>query len=150
MADKNRVGYPGIVSGRDLATNATIEIGADTDAQTLFVEGFVWDTTTLAPVKATQPRDANGNPIVTLYDAAGNAVDVVGLTADQQNDYHVSDFDIALDPMYVGQVKKTGVWKITEINIANGTARYLSGSSGYTTAWTNRATGSYDYFDTEF
>ena len=58
--------------------------------------------------------------------------------------------DVSSDPMYVGYVDPDGAWYIMEFNNASGTARYVKGSSGYTTAWTNRAIQSYDYYNEVF
>jgi len=64
--------------------------------------------------------------------------------------YRFSDMDVSSDPMYVGYVDPDGAWYIMEFNNASGTARYVKGSSGYTTAWTNRAIQSYGYYDAVF
>ena len=45
---------------------------------------------------------------------------------------------------------RNGNWYIQRYNMANGTFRYVKGTSGYATAWTNRASQSYDYFDEVF
>jgi len=52
--------------------------------------------------------------------------------------------------MYVGYVDPDGAWYIMEFNNASGTARYVKGSSGYTTAWTNRAAQTYGYYNAVF
>ena len=64
--------------------------------------------------------------------------------------YRFSDMDVSSDPMYVGYVDPDGAWYIMEFNNASGTARYVKGSSGYTTAWTNRAIQSYGYYNAVF
>lgn len=64
--------------------------------------------------------------------------------------YKVSDMDTSGDPMYFGYLSEQGRWYILELNLTNGTFRYEKGDSAYTTAWTNRASGSYDYFDNVF
>ena len=64
--------------------------------------------------------------------------------------YRFSDMDVSSDPMYVGYVDPDGAWYIMEFNNASGTARYVKGSSGYTTAWTNRAIQSYGYYNEVF
>jgi hypothetical protein len=58
--------------------------------------------------------------------------------------------DVSSDPMYVGYVDPDGAWYIMEFNNASGTARYVKGSSGYTTAWTNRAAQTYGYYNAVF
>lgn len=64
--------------------------------------------------------------------------------------YELSDFDVSGDPIYVGSIRADGAWMITEFDIANGQTRYVQGLTGYSTAWTNRASQSYDYFSEVF
>ena len=64
--------------------------------------------------------------------------------------YRFSDMDVSGDPLYVGYVDPDGAWYIMEFNNASGTARYVKGSSGYTTAWTNRAAQTYGYYNAVF
>ena len=61
--------------------------------------------------------------------------------------YKLTDEDSASDPAYYGYVDKDENWFILKITDSAGSYRYRAGSSGYTTAWTNRATGSaYQYY----
>ncbi|KKK64300.1 hypothetical protein LCGC14_2985600, partial [marine sediment metagenome] len=39
-----------------------------------------------------------------------------------------------------------GKWYIVEDNLADGTHRYVKGSSDYTTNWTNKTNLTYGYF----
>lgn len=64
--------------------------------------------------------------------------------------FRISDVDQSGDPAYYGFVNENGNWYIMEENVANGTYRYISGTSSYTTNWTGRAGLSYDYYYTEF
>lgn len=64
--------------------------------------------------------------------------------------YELSDFDTSGDPIYVGNVRDDGAWYIVEFNIANGTTRYVQGLDTYSTAWTNRASQTYDYYSEVF
>ncbi len=49
---------------------------------------------------------------------------------------------------YFGFVDKDGNWYILKLTETD--ARYCKGASGYTTAWTNRASQSYDYYNNVF
>ena len=62
--------------------------------------------------------------------------------------YKITDIDSAGDTKYFGYTDKDANWYIRQLT--GTTSRYVKGSSGYTTAWTNRATQSYDYFYTIF
>lgn len=59
--------------------------------------------------------------------------------------YKFSDMDTSGDPDYFGFVDADGGWYIMQLN-SSGTARYVKGTSGYTTAWTGKSGLSYDYF----
>jgi len=75
---------------------------------------------------------------------------LLALQEDHQIEYKLADFDAASDPIYVGKTDKAENWIITEYNIANGTARYISGAGSYAANWTGRAGLSYDPYYTEF
>ena len=75
---------------------------------------------------------------------------LLALQEDHQNEFKLADWDASGDPIYVGKTDKAGNWIITEFNVANGTARYIAGSSDYATNWTGRAGLSYDPYYTEF
>jgi len=64
--------------------------------------------------------------------------------------YELADYDAADNPIYVGNLDPNGAWYISSINTDTGAARYVRGLSAYSTAWTNRATQDYDYFDAVF
>lgn len=51
---------------------------------------------------------------------------------------------------YFGYLNREGHYYIMEANDTNGTYRFVTGTSGYATAWAARQTLSYDYFDTTF
>jgi hypothetical protein len=78
---------------------------------------------------------------------SSNRLKVIGNTFD---DYHISDMDIASDTKYYGYEDKEGNWHIQREITSTGTYRYASGSSDYSTAWTNRASQVYNYFSVEF
>jgi hypothetical protein len=62
--------------------------------------------------------------------------------------YNISNVDDAI-PSYYGYVNKDGGWYIIKEDSSGG-YRYVKGSSGFSTNWTNRAILSYDYFDAVF
>lgn len=62
--------------------------------------------------------------------------------------YKISDLDESTSTKYYGFLKDDGSWYI--LKITSTQARYIKGASSYATNWTNRASLSYDYFDTAF
>ncbi|MHA1827941.1 MAG: carboxypeptidase-like regulatory domain-containing protein [Candidatus Heimdallarchaeaceae archaeon] len=64
--------------------------------------------------------------------------------------YQPSDEDAGGDPSYFGFLDRNGNWYIQQYNVANGTFRYVKGSSNYQTNWTNRTSLSYGHFDQVF
>lgn len=71
-------------------------------------------------------------------------------TAAQLAGYMISDIDDGSNPKYYGFIDRDSNWYILEENTTNKTYRYVKGVSGYTTNWTNRASLTYDYFNTVF
>ncbi len=51
---------------------------------------------------------------------------------------------------YLGYLDKDGNWYIAEIDETNGTMKYVKGTSGFTTAWSNRASNTYEDFNSIF
>lgn len=51
---------------------------------------------------------------------------------------------------YLGYLDKDGNWYITEIDETNGTMKYVKGTSGFTTAWSNRASQTYQDYNQVF
>lgn len=84
---------------------------------------------------------------MTIKDSTGAAID----PAEKQptDGYEISEIDDAATPAYYGFVHKTGAWYISRED-ANGSYRYVKGPSDFPTAWANRATLTYDYFDNVF
>lgn len=62
--------------------------------------------------------------------------------------YEISDTDDDAEPNYYGYLKSSGEWYIMKEE--SGAYRYVKGDDEYTTAWTDRASQSYDYFDEVF
>ena len=71
-------------------------------------------------------------------------------TQDSLQDYFLDDFDDSGNPLYIGYQDKGGNYYIQRINTSTGAVDYTKGASGYSTAWTNRATESYNDFATTF
>lgn len=71
-------------------------------------------------------------------------------TQDFLFDYAIDDFDDSGNPMYLGYQDKGGNYYIQRVNTSTGAIDYTKGASGYSTAWTNRATESYSDFATTF
>jgi hypothetical protein len=120
----------------------TLELGDDTITG-LHILQWVWDTNTLAWVKMEQPVIEAGD----LYVAVD---DLEQYTLDQLLQYKLARFDATGDPIYVGYLDKGGNYYIKRITLSTGVVDYSAGTSGFSTAWTNRATESYNDFDTEF
>lgn len=64
--------------------------------------------------------------------------------------YKCVDIDDTSDPQYFGFVDTDGLWYIIQYNVTNGTIRYCKGASGYTLAWANNTTQTYDYYHNIF
>ncbi len=64
------------------------------------------------------------------------------------DEYKISDLDSSGATQYFGFTDKDGNWYILELT--SSTARYIKGTTGYTTNWTGRAGLSYDYAYTIF
>lgn len=68
------------------------------------------------------------------------------LVGDQLFHYKASDTDTGSDTKYYGFVDKNENWYIIKEVTTDETFRYVKGSSAYATAWSNRASQTYDYF----
>lgn len=119
-----------------------VELGDDTVAG-LHILQWVWDPDGTEWVKMEQPVIEAGD----LYVAVD---DLEQYTLDQLLQYKMDDFDVSGNPIYVGYQAKDGKYYIKRINTSTGAVDYSYGASGYSTAWTNRATESYNDFATEF
>lgn len=62
--------------------------------------------------------------------------------------YKISDLDEAAATKYYGFLKDDGAWYV--LKLTSTAARYAKGASSYATNWSNRASLTYNYFDTEF
>lgn len=88
----------------------------------------------------TESRVSATNPLpVTATAAPGGSLE----------DYHINDLDDTAVPKYYGFENKDGAWYIMRESPAKS-YRYASGSSNYSTAWTNRASQTYTIFSGAF
>jgi hypothetical protein len=60
----------------------------------------------------------------------------------------ISDIDNSSDPEYYGFLRADGSWLIVE-NTGGTQFRYDTGTSEYSTNWTNRASLTYQYYNLE-
>lgn len=90
----------------------------------------------------------SANERVQLVDDNGTTVDPTGILGE----YQITDKDDDTATKYYGFVKSDGAYYILRETTSGGDQlyRYTAGTSDYTTAWTNRATESYDYFYNTF
>lgn len=64
--------------------------------------------------------------------------------------YKVADVDDSASPSYYGYINSSGAWYILQEDKTTGAYRYTKGDSGYSSAWTARASKSYGYFNVIF
>ena len=85
--------------------------------------------------------------IVVSGDALGKQA-VLDLTVG----YTLADEDDSVIPSYYGYLRSDGAWYIKQYAAsgANYTLRYVAGTSGYSTNWTNRTSLVYDYYNNVF
>jgi len=91
------------------------------------------------------PRDGAGHPALLVVNPVSGVLepfDGIG--------FKITDKDDAADPSYFGFVDKNGNWYILKVTESAGTYRYCTGTTGYTTAWTGRASLTYAYIYTAF
>lgn len=69
---------------------------------------------------------------------------------DALDNYKVSDVDDIDTTKYYGFLKKDGGWYIMREDTVAKTFRYVKGDAAYTTAWTARASQTYNYFNIIF
>lgn len=88
--------------------------------------------------------------------SGGRAMDTSRLATEEKQDATLFHYKLARLPVpgdtliYIGYLDKDGNWYITEINEGSGTQKYVKGASGFTTAWSNRASQTYLDFDSIF
>jgi hypothetical protein len=88
-----------------------------------------------------------GPGIISIKDSSGNVID----PAEKQptDGYEISDVDDTTLPAYYGFIDKDGNWYIAREG-TDGSFRYTTGSTGYSTNWDTRTTLGYSNFSTAF
>lgn len=88
--------------------------------------------------------------------AGGTAIEYFSPATEEKQDATLFHYKLARLPVpgdtltYLGYLDKDGNWYITEIDETNGTMKYVKGTSGFTTAWSNRASNTYEDFNSIF
>lgn len=90
-----------------------------------------------------------GNLYLILDDVETLLTSIDATLSAQQQGYEFVDWATG-DPTYLGYLDKDGNYIIKKYDLTNNTVTFSSGSSGYATAWTNRATETYQTYDAEF
>ena len=103
------------------------------------------------------PVDIHGKPIdyspqfrtTNVVVGSGSSATSSAIT-DPVTGYKVADIDESGTVKYYGFMNKSGNWYVMANDTSANTFRYVKGTSGYATNWTNRATLTYDYFNIIF
>lgn len=61
--------------------------------------------------------------------------------------YYTHDVDRQTTYTYIGSLTILGLWQISKITNVTGVTRYMRGTTGYTTNWTNRESLDYGYIN---
>ncbi len=88
-----------------------------------------------------------GPGTVAIKDTAGTQIDPA--QNHPTDGYKIAQLDDST-PAYYGFLNKTGAWFIMKEDSTTGDYRYAKGASGFSTNWTDRASLTYDYFDSVF
>lgn len=87
---------------------------------------------------------------------AGTAIEYFNPATEEKQDATLFHYKLARLPVsgdtltYLGYLDKDGNWYISQIDEASGTQKYVKGVSGFTTAWADRASQTYDDFNNVF
>lgn len=127
---------------------------AGTSSDLAKITSTLYDETLAKTVRAviTGQTTAGGGGYVNVKVNPSGAM-VTATTIDNGDPtvmYKISDLDSASDPKYYGFLDPSGNWYIMKESTSAGTYRYVSGTSSYSTNWTNRASLTYGYFDGAF
>lgn len=129
--------------------NATGGIGGATN-------GLTDSQLRASPVPVSATFDTTGLATETKQDTLIGLVDgietLIGLTntalatlnAAQKTEWIINDQEETDTYKYYGFESPAGTWKISRKTLADNSWRYATGSSDYATAWTNRASQTYD------
>ena len=109
-------------------------------------DNWSFDETFKIGVAGMLGLSSDGNSVQYVqFDPQGNI-----LTSSGTNHYHLADIDEAASYNYYGYTDKDENWYIMRENSGATEYRYVKGSGSYATAWSNRASQSYDYFHEVF
>ena len=121
----------------------------------IYTRNLLWNTVSWEFELAT----AGGSPSAAIVNVenfpaviSGVSVPITGEISNPNDDptskYKITDIDSTEGTSYFGYVDKNGAWYIMKLNPTD--ARYVKGTSNYTTNWTGRAGLTYDYFNNVF
>lgn len=124
--------------------------GLATDVNQTTIIGHVDGIETLigATNTALTTIDGRVDTLETLIAATNTKLDSV--IAAQKTDWGLNDQEETGTYKYFGFESPSGSWKITRKTLADGSFRYATGASNYSTAWTGRAGQTYDYYGVTF
>ncbi len=88
-----------------------------------------------------------GPGTVAIKNSAGVQIDPA--EAHPTDGYEITEIDDTSSPSYYGFLKKNGYWYIMKED-STGAYRYSKGTTAFTANWTNRASLTYDYFNSIF
>ncbi|OGD83148.1 hypothetical protein A2572_03825 [Candidatus Collierbacteria bacterium RIFOXYD1_FULL_40_9] len=88
-----------------------------------------------------------GPGTVSIKNSSGVKIDPA--EAHPTDGYKITEIDDTSSPAYYGFVKKSGNWYIMRED-SSGAYRYTKGTTSFSTNWTNRASLTYDYFNSIF
>lgn len=88
-----------------------------------------------------------GPGTVSLKDSTGSVIDPA--IKQPTDGYKISQIDDTTATVYFGYVNKDGAWYISREE-SSGNYRYTKGTTDFSTNWTDRASLTYDYFDSIF
>ena len=89
--------------------------------------------------------------VIKGYTLSDGSVVPIDEISDPLAPYRIARIDVST-PAYYGSLKKSGAWYIMRLTEAGDvdTIEYVKGDSGFSTAWTNRASHSYGEFSDVF
>jgi len=92
----------------------------------------------------------SGSALVNAVFSKDTPLDGLSGRTSPTDRYRFTDYDDSGTVQYFGYTDENGGWYIMALDTGNKEARYAKGDSGYTTAWTGRASLSYGYFSEIF